>query len=131
MRAALLLPALAIVLAGCVRTTTVPLGAPVPRPPIEWRQVQVFLREADVPGPFEKVALITARGEYDMTSDREMIDKFRKEAGKIGANAIILENIKEPSTGAKIVDAVLGVPADREGRVVAIVFTPPEKKQRP
>jgi hypothetical protein len=109
----------------------VPLGEPVPRPAVPWTEVRVFLNEGDVPGPFEKIPLITAKGDYDATSDREMVDKFRKEAGKVGANAIILEDIKEPSTGAKIVDAVLGVPAERRGRVLAVRYTAGEKQQAP
>lgn len=114
--------------AGCVTTSTIPLGDPTPRPEVPWEQVQVFLREADVPGPFEKVALIKAEGPHDWTSQRDMVDKVRKAAGKAGANGVILEEINEPSTAAKIAGAVLDVPVERTGSVVAIRFTPAEKK---
>jgi hypothetical protein len=45
----------------------------------------------------------------------------------VGANAIILEELKEPGDLAKVADAVLGVPAERKGQVLAIFFRPPEE----
>jgi hypothetical protein len=131
MKASLLLATGVTLLAGCVTTSTIPLGQPTPRPAVPWEQVQVFLKEADVPGPFDKVALIKAEGPHDWTSQRDLVDKVRKAAGKVGANGIILEEIKEPSTAAKIAGAVLDVPVERTGSVVAIVFRPTEQQRRP
>jgi len=121
----------ASLLAGCVTTSTVPLGEPVPRPAVPWEQVQVFLTEADVPGPFDKIALIKAKGAHDLTTEQDMVEKVRKAAGKIGANGVILEEIKEPSAAEKIAAAVFDVQADRTGSVVAIVFRKPDQQERP
>lgn len=118
----------AMLLAGCITSSTVPLGEPVPRPEVPWDQVRVFLKEVDVPGPFEKVALIKAEGDYEWANNRELVDKLRKEAGKVGANAIILADFKEPSDVAKVAKAVLGVPARRKIQVLAISYT---QDQRP
>jgi len=131
MNALLPITAGALLLAGCVTTSTVPLGEPTPRPPVPWEEVQVFLKEADVPGPFEKVALIKAKGPHDWTSERDMVDEVRKAAGKVGANGVILEEIKEPSAAAQIAGAVLDVSVDRTGSVVAILFRRVDKQQGP
>lgn len=109
--------------AACVRTSTVPLGAPTSYPPVAWEQVQVFLKESDVPGEFVKIALINAEAASGWTNEKGMVDKVRKEAGKLGANGVIIDDIKEPSAGAKVAGAVFGVPANRHGKVVAIRYT--------
>ncbi|MGH7461473.1 MAG: hypothetical protein ACREMA_10650 [Longimicrobiales bacterium] len=77
-----------------------------------------------MPGEFVKLALINAEGPHGWTSDKGMVDKVRKEAGKLGSNGVILEEIREPSAGAKVAGAVFGVPAQRHGKVVAIRYTP-------
>ena len=113
---------------ACVRTNTVQLGTPMNYPPVAWEEVQVFLKESDVPGQFVTIALINAEGASEYTNEKGMVDKVRKEAGKLGANGVIIEDIKEPSAGAKVAGAVLGVPATRHGKVVAIRFTPAPPK---
>ncbi|HET9983806.1 MAG TPA: hypothetical protein VFQ38_09475 [Longimicrobiales bacterium] len=118
------------VVAACVRTSTVELGAPHHYPPVPPERVQVFLEESDVPGPFEKIALISAEGPHGFTSEKDMVDKARKEAGKRGANGIIVQDITEPSAGAKVAAAVFGTSASRHGTVVAIRFTPPADTTR-
>ena len=49
-----------------------------------------------------------------------MISAMRKKAAKIGANGIILQEIKEASDGAKVAAAVFGVSTNRKGKVIAI-----------
>ena len=58
-----------------------------------------------------------------------MIDKIREEAGKLGANAIILQKMEEPSTGRKVASALLGTSADRKGQAIAI-YAPSLDKRR-
>jgi len=123
LRIAVLIPALALA-AACVRTSTVQLGAPMAYPPVAFEEVQVFLTEGDVPGEFVKIALINAEAASSWTNEKGMVDKVRREAGKLGANGVIIDDIKEPSAGAKVAGAVFGVPANRHGKVVAIRFTP-------
>jgi len=50
-----------------------------------------------------------------------MLNKMRDEAGKMGANGVLLAAIDEPGTGAKIAGAVLGVGVNRKGQVIAIL----------
>ena len=58
-----------------------------------------------------------------------MWNSMRKKAGKLGANAIILDAMSEPSAGAKVASMIFGVGgAQRKGKAIAIyVFTKEEK----
>jgi hypothetical protein len=49
-----------------------------------------------------------------------MIEKAKKRAGDMGANAIVLRSIHEPSDGAKIASEFLGTSAERRGAIVAV-----------
>lgn len=125
----LLLGLVVVALSACVTTNSVPLGAGTVYPAVPPEQVQVFLTEADVPGEFEKVALINARGETSWTDEEKMVKAMQKEAGKLGANAIILGEFKEPSAGVKVAAAVLGTGTERKGQVLAIRILPPTPQQ--
>jgi hypothetical protein len=114
--------ALLLFLAACVSVSKSVLsrahiGQPVPRD-----EVQVFFADDSVP-PHERVAILSAQGDDSLTDPADMIDKLRQEAGKLGANAIILSEVKDASTGAKIAAAVFGTTALRKGQAIAI-FVP-------
>ncbi len=111
---------LALAVSGCVTTHAIQLGTPGMYPPVDHRQVQVFLREDDVKVRFEKVALIESRGEYDLVEYDEMVTAMKKKAGKLGANAIVLGDFKDPSVIAVVAQKVLGVSAERKANVLAI-----------
>lgn len=112
--------ALLVLLSGCVNTSAVQLGTPGQFPPTDPEQVQVFLTEADVKVPFEKVALINAEGNYQYANDERMIKAMKKKAAELGANAIIIGEFKDPSTASKVANAVLGVGGERKGQVLAV-----------
>lgn len=111
----------AVLVAACVTTNAVRLDPMAPRyAPVPWESVRVFLTEEDVTVPFEKVALINAKGASGWTNEEGMIKAMQKKAGKLGANGIILGGIREPSAGSKVAAAIFGVQAERKGQVVAI-----------
>ena|SRR5690554_2421606 len=112
--------AAALMLAGCISTSAIPLGQPNQYPAVRPEDVQVFLREADVKVEFDKVAIIEAEGNYTVASNERMINAMKKKAAKQGANAIILDEFKDPSTAEKIADAVLGVGGEKTGKILAI-----------
>jgi uncharacterized protein YidB (DUF937 family) len=89
-------------------------------PPVPVDSVAVYLSVDDVPGDYEKVALITAEGDFDTTSREGMIEKVREEAAMLGANGVLLERIEEPGTGGKVSEMFLGVGGERKGRMLAI-----------
>ncbi len=74
-------------------TSTVPLATYSARPPQDPEQVKVYLSEQDVPGTFEKLALIYAEeGWLDMSVGR-LIRRMKAKAAGIGANGMILGNL--------------------------------------
>jgi hypothetical protein len=109
-----------LLLGGCINTSAVRLGAPGQYAPVAEQDVKVFLKEEDVEQEFEKLALISAEGDYSYANDERMINAMKKKAGKLGANAIILGEFREPSTVEKIADAIVGVGGEKTGQVLAI-----------
>ena len=90
--------------------------------PVPKERVQVYFPEDSVPN-HERIAILNAEGDDEMTNEGEMIDKMREEAGKLGANAIILGDLRDPGTGARIASAIFGTSSDRKGQAIAI-FVP-------
>jgi hypothetical protein len=105
-------------LAGCVTARATMLipsrGAPVPED-----QVFVYLDSDELPDGCVRVALIHAQGNVDITHEQQMIRAAKRRAGKVGANAIVLERIRDPSTGTRVAAEVFGLPADRKGQMIA------------
>ena len=72
--------------------------------------------------------MLAATGESMWTSEAGMWKSLQKKAGAMGANAIILDAMSEPSAGAKVAAAFLGVGgAERKGKAIAIYIMPAEK----
>ena len=117
-----------LLLGACVRTNTAVLGNAPRRATVAPEQVAVYRTAAQVPGKYEEVALLNSTGTTGWTSEAGMLKSMRQKAGALGANGVILDAISEPSAGAKVAAAVLGVGADRKGKAIAIFVFPPEKK---
>ena len=107
-------------LVSCVSTQVTKLVPKVDYPPVHPEKVQVFLSEKDIIFPYEKLAIIHMQGSANWTNEAQMIKAAKKKAAEIGANAIILSQIKEPGAGAKVAGALFGVYVDRRGEVIAI-----------
>lgn len=98
------------------------ISQPVPRD-----DVQVYFAGDSVPA-HERIAILTGSGDDKMTNQSQLIDKLREEAGKLGANAIILSDVEEPSTGAKVAQAILGTSANRKGEAIAVYVPSLDKR---
>ena len=119
---------IAMVLAACVSTKAVRLGTSVGRTPVSWQDVLVYRTADQVLGKYEEIALLSSTGDSAFTSEETMWNSMRKKAGKLGANAIILDAMSEPSAGAKVAAAfLLGTGAERKGKAIAIYVRPNEK----
>ena len=119
-----LVAVVAIALAGCITTSVTPLSGKT-YPPLHADEVTIYLREADIPSEYEKVAIIYAKGDYATTDEAQMLKAVRKKAAKLGANGVLLEEVTEPSTGAKVANHFLGTGANRKGELVAIYVKRP------
>lgn len=111
--------AAALLLTACVSVNKSVLRPGLPPVPME--SVQVFFETDSIP-EYTRVAILNAKGSSGFTNEGQMIDKLRKEAAKLGANAIILSGMKEPGAGEKFVNYLAGGFADgqRKGGAIAI-----------
>lgn len=93
--------------------------------PVPMGDVQVFFEGDDVP-EHSRVAILHAAGSEGWTNPSQMIDKLREEAGKLGANGIILVGITEPTVGERLVNAIVAGTTDgeRKGEAIAILIPP-------
>jgi len=106
-------------LSGCVSARATMLVPGGQQPPVPEDQVTVYLQETEVPSTCQRYALIHTAGDVDMTGETEMINAAKRRAGKIGANAIVLGSVREPSSGRRVAAAVFGVSKDRKSQMVA------------
>jgi len=116
-------------LVSCVTTSAVKLGGDQNLPPVPWEKVAVYRSADQVPGQYKEVGLLVASGDSLWTSEGDMWKSLQKKAGKLGANAIILDATIEPKDGSKIVSALLwGGGPDRKGKAIAIYVLPLKKE---
>ena len=113
------LPGLTVLLATCVSVSKSVLmdrsAFPVPK-----EEVYVFVDADEIPESCERVAILHASGDQDLTDEGEMLDKLREEAGKLGANAVQLQSMEEAGTGERIADALFETGADRDADAIAL-----------
>ena len=110
---------------GCISTKAVLLDPSAPRYPVEQPdKVRIFTSEEELADyEYVRVAIINSSGNTTWSTQTQMIESIRKKAGEMGANAILMPKIDEPSAGAKVAGAALfGVfsGVSREGEVIAI-----------
>jgi hypothetical protein len=117
-----------IFVAACVSVNATRLGTGPYRRPVPTEEVAIYRTADQVPGKYEEVALLNAAGDSTWSSEAGMFNQMKKRAGKLGANAIILDAVSEPSAGAKIAGAIFGVGAERKGKAIAIFVFPPERQ---
>lgn len=123
-RAAVLLAAL--LAAGCVTVGKTVLDSSFQANPVPRDDVYVYLPGDTVP-EHTRVAILDAEGDADVVDNSDLLNKMREEAGKLGANAIVLGEMTDPGTGARIAEAIFGTTANRTGRAVAI-FVPSRQR---
>lgn len=117
-----------IFVTSCVSVNATKLGTGSYRQPVPTDKVAVYRTADQVPGKYEEIALLNASGDSSWSSESGMFKKMKQRAGQMGANAIILDAVSEPSAGAKIAGAIFGVGAERKGKAIAIFVFPPEQQ---
>ncbi len=126
MKALFSLLALTLVLVACVTVNKSILERSYMSAPVPQEGVHVYLPGDEVP-EHTRIAILNAQGDVDLTDEGQMIDKLREEAGKLGANAIVMGELSDPGTGAKVAQAILGTSANRKTQAIAI-FVPSLRK---
>jgi hypothetical protein len=118
------LAAAAVLVTGCVSTNSTMLGHEVASTAVDPSQVAIYRTPAQVPRKYREVALLNSTGDSLWTNEKKMFNSMRIKAAKMGANGVILENVIEPGSGAKVAAAIFGVSAQRKGAAVAIIVEP-------
>jgi hypothetical protein len=108
-------------LAGCVSVQATTLGKGQEREPVAADDVVVYRTADQVREPYEEIALLDAVGESITTGDARMYAEMRKKAGALGANGIVVDSFSEPALASRVARVLLGTPALRRGKAVAIV----------
>jgi len=109
-----------IALTACVSTNAAVLNSAQTLPAVCPDGVLIFTDSSKVGKPYQEVAVLNSKGSYEYTNERKMIESQRKAAAKLGANGVILGTMQDPGTGAKVWNALLGTPANRQGKAIAI-----------
>lgn len=120
----LALPIALMMMSACVSVSASRLGAGTVYPPVEKGQVLVYQTEDDVPGEYEKVALLYVSGDANSVSHRQMIESARKKAGRLGANAIVLAEFEDPKFSTRVASVIFDVPIERRTQMLAIRVQP-------
>ncbi len=96
---------------GCAITTTANvtlLGASKHAATVP-AEILVYMDEKDIPLPFERIGLVEVVGDWKLTTQATFIQKAKEEAAKLGANALLLKAVTEPTGSAKAVDVLVSV----------------------
>lgn len=109
----------AALLGACTSTGAVLLDAG-PGPERHPDQVRVYLHEEDVPGDYEQIALVTSRSDASWADETHLIRAMQRRAARLGADAIILGEIRDPGTLERVAEVLTDYEAERRGRAVAI-----------
>lgn len=117
-------------LAGCVSSSVIQVGT-AKYSEIAPSDVIVYLKESDIPAPFEKLARIDTSADWKTSNEALLIEKGKKEAAKLGANALLVFDLHDPSKTAKLTEiaiaAVLPIGArslSRRAELIAIRVQP-------
>lgn len=123
-RSPMVLLSCAVLLTACVSTNATVLNKSMTRPPIAKDSVVIYSSADKVPGKYDEVALLNSKGDESMTNERKMYESMRKEAAKLGANGVILQETKDPGTGSKVAHMLIGTSSNRQGKSMAIYVWP-------
>ena len=124
MKSAYLVVGAVLVAAACVTTNAAVMNKQLVRPAINPDSVVLYRTRQEAPRPYDEVAILNSKGDADWTDEAKMYNSMRKKAAELGANGVIVENTKDPGTGAKVAKALLGTSANRKGEAVAIYVHP-------
>jgi hypothetical protein len=119
-----------VLLASCVSTNAVRVGNGPVRPKFPADQVVIYRTADQVPGKYEEVALLNSKGDFRYSDEEKLAKSMREKAGEMGANALILDAMSEPTTGAKVAQVLFGGAA-RKGHAIAIWVLPASTTPKP
>lgn len=115
----LLLASTLVLVTGCVKVHKAVMNDRS-NAPVAPEDVYLFLADDEIPEDCERVALLHGSGAQEWTSEGKMWDKLREEAGKLGANAVHIQEMEDAGTGERIAAGLFGTQADRDAEAIAL-----------
>lgn len=110
----------ALAAAGCmVRTSSIRLSGAGDLPAAAAGDVEVYLSEKDVPGEYDKLALVFAEEVWGNLDYADLVARLRAKAAKLGANGLVLGEM-EDRLSVNAVAAPCVVSSDKVMRGLAI-----------
>lgn len=115
---------LALLTAGCARVWVTPRVITD-----EFRAAPVLAAEVavvrsvpldSIPEACERVAVLPASGQQDLTDEAEMVDKLREETGKLGGNVVAILTLEDASRGERVLDVLVGTGVDRDALALSL-----------
>jgi hypothetical protein len=107
-----------VLLAGCVMTQANLVG-PVSYPPLAASHLQVYPAREHLPAACERLGTIRTRGDADLTTQRQTLRAACRRAARLGANALVVDPLRDPDLSTQIASFFLGTPSPRIGRMTA------------
>jgi hypothetical protein len=122
MRAILIALPLLLAASACVKVNATRLGSAPVYDAVPRAEVRVYASEADLPRPYEKVALVFAHGGGN---ESKMIEAARRRAAKLGANALVVGEFDDaPVVVATTAEGTTSAAGGQSGRFLAVRVTP-------
>lgn len=73
-----------------------------------------------IPSGYREIARLVASGDWDGVNNSTLYRELRKEAARLGANAVIVERLRESTTGGRLVELATGLTQQRQASARAI-----------
>ena len=125
---------LCMITAGCVYSHSTLLDPGRVYPPIQPHLVRIILDPAELDGlEYDRIAIINSTGDSWWSNENQLYESIRKEAAKIGANAVFLPTIDQPSATAEVFAVAVGhlLGPSRRGEAIALRIMGPKQESRP
>jgi hypothetical protein len=86
--------------------------------------IAVYNSRADVPYDYYELAWIEASGNSVWTTDNQLQQQIRNGAGKVGANAVIVNPVEQAKSGVKILGEAIGTKSATQKASAMAIYMP-------
>lgn len=107
-----------------VRKTTTDVNPSLSRAPTCAAAIAVYNSRADVPFDYYELAWIEAQGNSVWTTDNQLQQQIRNGAGKVGANAVIVNPVEQNKTAVKVLGEVVGAKSATQKASALAIYMP-------
>ena len=109
-----------------VRKTTTDVNPTMNRAPTCAAAIAVYNSRADVPYDYYELAWIEAEGNSVWTTDNQLQTQIRNGAGKVGANAVIVNPVEQNKSTVKVLGEVIGTKSATQKASALAIYMPDE-----